>query len=201
MNKKEIIENLKSLAVFIAIALLLRASVVEAFKIPSSSMENTLLIGDHILVNKLSYGVRLPLVKETVLQYDIPERGDIVVFTRPDDPSTPADESDTNVIKRVIGLPGDEVEVRGKAVIINGKVLQEKYPQYKYGGQFNFGPKIIPENHVLLMGDNRDESHDSRRWHINGEPSPFLPATRIKGRAFVIYWNLNHLERMFDVIH
>lgn len=199
-NLQDRSENLVSIGLFVALALVLRASVVEAFKIPSSSMEKTLLIGDHILVNKLSYGLRLPLQESPLWRYSEPVRGDIVVFTRPDDPLTPEDESETNIIKRVIGLPGDMVEVRGMAVRINGRELVETYPQWRYGGQYDFGPSVVPPDHVLLMGDNRDESYDSRRWQLAGRPSPFLPEERIKGRAFVIYWNLNHLDRIFDVL-
>ncbi|MDD2942269.1 MAG: signal peptidase I [bacterium] len=201
MNKKSLIENAKSLALFITIALLLRVSVVEAYKIPSSSMESTLLIGDHLLVSKLSYGLRIPFMEESPWIFDTPKRGDIVVFTKPDDPLTEEDESDTNVIKRVIGIPGDEVEVRGKAVIVNGKVLEEKYAQWKYGGRVDFGPETIPENHVLLMGDNRDESFDGRLWTLAGKKAPFLDIARIKGRALVIYWNAQHLTRIFSTIH
>ena len=100
----EVISLVKSLAIFFGIAFMLRASVVEAFKIPSSSMEPTLQIGDHILVNKLSYGIRLPLKIETLFDFREPKRGDVVVFTLPEDGST-------NIIKRVIGLPGDVVQV------------------------------------------------------------------------------------------
>ena len=124
----EVFGLVKSLVIFLSIALFLRASVVEAFKIPSSSMKPTLQIGDHILVNKLSYGLRAPLVNETLVQYRSPKRGDVVVFTRPDDPNTPEiDEADTNIIKRVIGLPGDKIEVNGTRVLINEKALHEDY--------------------------------------------------------------------------
>lgn len=201
MNKKSLIENAKSLTLFIAVALLLRVSVVEAYKIPSSSMESTLLIGDHLLVSKLSYSLRIPFMDESPWVFDTPERGDIVVFTKSDDPLTEENESNINVIKRVIGLPGDEVEVRGKAVIVNGKVLEENYTQWKYGGRVDFGPETVPEGHVLLMGDNRDESHDGRLWTLAGKKAPFLDIARIKGRALVIYWNAHRLSRIFSIIH
>src|SRR5690606_18672479 len=104
------------LALFLLAAFVLRASVVEAFKIPSGSMIPTLAIKDHILVSKLSYGLRLPFMNETVMQLSMPQRGDIVVFTRPDDELTAEDETETNIIKRVIGLPGEIVEVRNTKV-------------------------------------------------------------------------------------
>ena len=195
---KEFLSFLKSLTIFLAIALVLRASVVEAFRIPSSSMESTLTIGDHILVNKLSYGIRLPLIATTIFEFDKPGRGDIVVFTLPDDPKTPEDESDMNIIKRVVGLPGDVVEVRGTNVMINGKFLEhdDEHAQWLLGGIKDFGPVRIPDHHVLLLGDNRDFSRDSRYWN-----DPFLDISRIKGRAFVIYWNSRwRLDRIFDVI-
>lgn len=195
---RELLSLLNTLVVLFVVAWLLRASVVEAFKIPSASMEPTLEIGDHILVNKLSYGIRLPLLEETLVPFRSPERGDIVVFTLPDDPITPGKESDTNIIKRVIGLPGDTIEVRGRRVIINGEVYDEdeRYARWLRGGVMDFGPEVVPEGKVLLLGDNRDESRDSRFW-----PDHFLDIARIKGRAFIIYWNSAfYFKRMFDII-
>lgn len=181
---------LRSILTFVVIAFMLRASVVEAFKIPSTSMVPTLEVGDHILVNKLSYGLRLPFKAETVFEYREPQRGDVVVFTLPDDPST-------NIIKRVIGLPGDEVEIRGTKLYINGSLYEEdkKHAIWVNGGRHDFGPVNVPEHHVLLLGDNRDQSRDARLW-----PETFLDMSRIKGRAFVVYWNLAALGRMFDII-
>lgn len=194
----EIISLIKSVALFLCIAFFLRASVVEAFKIPSSSMVPTLEIGDHIFVNKLSYGLRLPFKTETVVQFREPKRGDVVVFTLPDNPNTPQDEADTNIIKRIVGLPGDEVAVRGENVYINGEIWEEdKEFAVWQGGNTPFGPEIVPAGHVLLLGDNRDHSRDSRFWE-----DPFLDIERIKGRAFLIYWNsLLIFNRMFNVIH
>lgn len=192
----EFISLTKSIAVFLAIAFMLRASVVEAFKIPSSSMEPTLRIGDHILVNKLSYGFRLPLIKETLSLFREPKRGDVVVFTLPDDSATPEiDESDTNIIKRVIGLPGDTVEVRGMSVYINGQLYSDETAKWLESGRKNFGPVSVPPGRVLLLGDNRDYSKDSRYWK-----DPFLDIHRIKGKAFIIYWSWFAFTRMFDII-
>ena len=178
---------------------MLRASVVEAFKIPSSSMEPPLEIGDHILVNKLSYGLRVPFVAESLFNFRQPKRKDVVVFTRPDDPTTSdVDETDTNIIKRVIGLPGDEVTIRGTKVYINGHIFDDddKYAIWVRGGTKDFGPEKVPADKVLVLGDNRDQSKDGRYW----EGDHFLSTSRIKGRAFLIYWNLASLKRMFSVI-
>lgn len=196
----EFFSLIKSITVFLAIAFMLKGSVVEAFKIPSSSMQPTLEIGDHILVNKLSYGFRLPFVAKTLFEYRSPQRGDVVVFTLPDDSNTPeADESETNIIKRVIGTPGDRVMVRGTKLYINGQVYEkdEDYAIWIAGGKKNFGPVTVPPGKVLLLGDNRDASKDSRFWN-----DPFLDMNRIKGRAFIIYWNWPYpFKRIFHVIN
>lgn len=193
-----VVNFFKTIIIFVAAAILLRGSVIEAFKIPSGSMLPTLKIGDHILVSKLSYGFRLPFMTKTLYQYSAPQRGDIVVFTRPDDPSSLENEEDINIIKRVIGLPGDTVEVRNRMVFINNEGLNEPYARWEEGGipEGNFGPERIPDGHVLLLGDNRDHSRDSRFW-----PSPFLEMSRIKGRALVVYWSWDSLSRIGTVLH
>jgi len=201
----ETISFFKTLAIFLLIAFVLRASVVEAYKIPSGSMIPTLRIGDHILVNKLSYGFRLPVgvgfpfrvIDIMVWKYSSLSRGDVVVFTRPDEPGTYEDESEINIIKRVVGLPGDLVEVRGASLYLNGKLSEEPYARWLENGipEGDFGPERVPEGHVLLLGDNRDHSKDSRFWSY-----PFLEQSRIKGRAFVIYWSWDNLGRIFNII-
>lgn len=195
----EVISFVKTLAALIAIAVVLRGTVIEAFKIPSGSMIPTLRIGDHILVSKLSYGIRLPFMTSMVYQYAEPKRGDIVVFTRPDDPATPdEDDSSINIIKRVIGLPGEEVEIVGTKVIVNGRPIDEPYAVWDEGGVKSWGPEKIPAGHVLLMGDNRDHSKDSRYW-----TNPFLDIKRIKGRALVIYWtwDTSRFGRIGSILH
>ena len=190
-EKEDFWSVVKSLAFFIALALFFRASALAAYKIPSGSMEDTLKIGDHIFVNKLIYGFRLPFMEKTIVDYNMPKRGDVVVFTLPEDPST-------DIIKRVIGLPNDQVEVRGTSVYINGeKYLEdEKYAIWRDGGVKDFGPMIVPKDTVLLLGDNRDKSRDARFWSY-----PFLSRNRIVGNAFVIWWNWsNPIDRMFRVI-
>lgn len=179
-TRDEIVSFIKTVALFLVLALFLRASVVEAFKIPSASMVPTLRIGDHILVSKLSYGIRLPLLSKAVYQFAEPRRGDIVVFTRDDDP-------DTNIIKRVAAIPGDLVEVRNTKLLINNQLQYEPYARYELNGIKNFGPERVPAGHVFMLGDNRDHSRDSRFW----DDTPWLSIENVKGRALIIYWSFD----------
>ncbi len=189
---------IKTFIIFILIALALRASVVEAYKIPSGSMLPTLQIGDHILVTKFNYAIRppLPLIRDSLYVFRQPKRGDIVVFTRVDnEETTNEDESDKNIIKRVIGLPGEKLEVLSGKVFIDGKELIEPYAVWTDGGLGNFGPYKVPADHVLVLGDNRDQSKDSRFWH-----NPYLPIKLIKGQAQMVYFNINKLNRIGTMI-
>jgi len=190
IDKGEVFSFLRTLVILVIAAMFLRGSLVEAFKIPSGSMKPTLKEGDHILVSKFSYGFRLPFISKTLYRYGMPQRGDIVVFTRPDD-------SSTNIIKRVIGLPGDTVEVQGTKVSINGTYYPEEYARWVHGGIFdgNFGPAKVPENKILLLGDNRDESKDSRFWS-----DPFLDLELVKGRALIVYWSWDSMGRIGTLI-
>lgn len=193
-SPNELISSVKSIVSLIVIVILLRGTVVEPFRIPSGSMIPTLRPGDHILVWKPSYSLRLPFFIHSIFDFRLPKRGDVVVFTRPDDPvTTLEDESSINVIKRVIGLPGDTLEVRNMRVYINNQPLNEEYARWVEGGprEGEFGPVTIPAGHVMVLGDNRDQSKDSRFW-----PSPFLDVTRIKGRAFIIYWSWESPRRI-----
>lgn len=192
--KAEIYSFVRTLVVILGLALVLRVCVVEPFKIPSASMVPTLQIGDFILVLKFKYGLRLPLVTNSAITWDQPKRGDVVVFTRPDDPnSSEEDDSKINIIKRVVALPGETVSVRGAQVYINGEPLSEPYARWSEGGNLegNFGPETIPEGHILLLGDNRDHSKDSRFW-----TDPFLDMKRVKGRAVLIFWSWDDLFRI-----
>lgn len=206
---EELRSFLKTIVIIVVLALFVRVSFVEAYKIPSGSMIPTLQIGDYILVNKLSFGIRvpktlrwpqgfeLPWEDSFILRYSMPVRGDIVVFTRADDPVTLEDESRTNLIKRVIGLPGEEVEVRGTSVFINGALIKEDYARWIEGGPiFNsFGPQVVPEDSILLLGDNRDNSRDSRFWS-----DPFIPIDRVKGKAVIVYWSLYDWKRIGHLV-
>ena len=183
--------------IFIAfvLAIFIRAFAVQAYKIPSGSMIPTLLVGDYILVNRLSYGLRIPYYKY-ILRWGEIKRGDIIVFVFPEDPSK-------DFIKRVIALPGETIEIRKKKIYINGKEIEDKWGFFRddYFGppRDDFGPFQVPQGHVFVMGDNRDESNDSRFWGpVNIE--------NIKGKAFIIYFSWDPYEksirfsRIFSII-
>ncbi len=199
-------EYLEAIIWALILAMIIRTFAVQAFKIPSGSMKPTLLIGDHLLVSKSSYGIKLPFTDQTIIPVGDPERGDIVVFRFPED-------RDKDFIKRIIGLPGDRVEVKNKEVFINGKRISEPWAHYNdrlvlpAGVQPRdyFGPVEVPEGHYFVMGDNRDESYDSRFWF--GGKGGFVPRNDILGKAFIIYWSWKgdsfgvRLERVGDIIH
>ena len=176
-------ENVEAILVAILIALFIRTFVVQAFKIPSGSMKQTLQIGDHILVNKFIFGVKMPYWNKTILPLKTPQRGDIIVFKYPVDPSK-------DFIKRVIGVGGDVVESRDKQLYVNHKQVNHKFgvhtdPRILSGAnkpRDNFGPLTVPENALFVMGDNRDESYDSRFWG-------FVDLKAVNGKAFIIYWS------------
>jgi signal peptidase I len=194
----EFVSFTRTLVVILALAFGIRTTIVEPFKIPSGSMIPTLEVGDYILVLKFWYGLRVPFVEKPLVTWRHPSRGDVVVFTRPDDPNTPhEDDSAIHIIKRVIGLPGDTIAIRGGHVTINGAPLNEPYAQWAEGGSpdGDFGPATIPAGKIMLLGDNRDRSKDSRFW-----TDPFLDESRIKGRAVVIFWSWDSFSRIFNVI-
>ncbi|MES0446112.1 MAG: signal peptidase I [Desulfobacterales bacterium] len=182
-KKSSLRENIEAILVAIVLALFIRTFIIQAFKIPSGSMKQTLQIGDHILVNKFIYGIKLPFLMTTIVPIKNPERGDIVVFKFPEDP-------DKDFIKRVIGIAGDVVECRDKQVYINHKRLNHDYGIHTdsniiSGGvqpRDNFGPVVVPENSLFVMGDNRDHSYDSRFWG-------FVDLKALRGKALIIYWS------------
>jgi len=189
-TKKHVIrEYAESIVIAVVMALIIKAFVIQAFKIPSGSMIPTLKIGDHILVNKFIYGTKLPFSDRIIIPLRRPNRGDIIVFKFPDDEKK-------DFIKRVIGLPGDLVEIKGKKVYINGSPIDDSYAVhsdpmlYPSGIQprDNFGPLTVPQDSYFVMGDNRDFSLDSRYWG-------FVKLNKIKGKAFIIYWSWNGEER------
>ncbi len=179
-------EYAESIVIAILIALFIRAFVVQAFKIPSGSMEPTLLIGDHLLVNKFTYGIKLPFIDKKVLVFKTPEREDVIVFIFPKDKTK-------DFIKRVVGVPGDTVEIRKKKIYINGKLWNDSHGVYRDSEvtslepRDNFGPIVVPPEHVMVMGDNRDRSYDSRFWG-------FVPFDQIKGKALILYWSWDKLS-------
>ena len=243
--RKVIWDNVVSLGSALLLVLVIRSSVIEAFKIPSGSMIPTLLVGDQIFVNKFAYGLRVPLtdwIGDKPLYFfknKGPERGDIIVFKYPVDP-------DVYFIKRVVGVPGDRIEMREKVVYINGKPFDRKplskeqvdriyekwlheseseYPKERmaiYEDRFdretatimvdkqslmsvNFESVTVPEGNYFVMGDNRDNSKDSRFWG-------FVPFENIKGKAFVVWLSLwidfddlsrstQHFDRIGTILH
>ncbi len=203
---KKTLKFIKSIVIALIIALIIRAFIVQAFRIPSSSMENSLLIGDHIMVCKFIYGVRLPVLNVKIIPISKPKRGDIIVFKWPPNPKVA-------FIKRCIGLPGDEIKIVNKTVYVNGKLLIDPYTKfidshiYPYyttnvsadtisGSRDNFGPVKVPPHHYFMMGDNRDNSLDSRYWG-------FVPEKDILGKAFIVYfsWNKRYAVRWHRFFH
>ncbi|MGV7220634.1 MAG: signal peptidase I [Nitrospinales bacterium] len=184
--------------IFIVLVLfiLFRTFAFQAFKIPSGSMKDTLLIGDHILATKFNYGIHIPneipflrnkLFDDYTLFQKIPERNDIIIFKFPKN-------EERDFIKRVIGLPGEMIEIRSQKVFIDGKALDENFTRHdEPQGDFlyprdDLGPFRIPEGHVFVMGDNREYSHDSRFWGV-------LNLKNIRGKAQLIYWSWDRDKR------
>lgn len=182
-KKSGLRENIEAILVAIVLALFIRTFVVQAFKIPSGSMKPTLQIGDHILVNKFIYGIKIPYWRKTIIPVKKPKRSDIVVFKFPEDPSK-------DFIKRVVGIAGDVVEIRNKKVYVNHKPLKVDYGVNRESMIYpaniqprdNFGPVTVPPDSLFVMGDNRDHSYDSRFWG-------FVKHKALKGKAFIIYWS------------
>ena len=181
-------EYFESICVAVILALFARTFIVQAFKIPTGSMENNLLVGDHLLVNKFVVGPTLTGLEDALLPVDAIARGDILVFKYPEEP-------ERDFIKRVIGLPGETVELRNKTVYIDGAPLDEPYVRYlvppredpaehddTFDLRFTFGPVTVPEGQYFMMGDNRDNSEDSRYWG-------FMPREYVKGKALFVYFS------------
>jgi signal peptidase I len=176
MEKKSSTRELvESIIIALVLALIIRTFVVQAFKIPSGSMLNTLLIGDQILVNKFIY------------KFKEPQRGDIIVFKYPRDERK-------DFVKRLIGLSGEKIEIVNNQVYINGRPLKEPYAIFQGipGAKENYGPRIIPKGYLFVMGDNRYNSADSREWG-------FLDRNKLKGKAFMIYWSWDPNKGWLDI--
>jgi signal peptidase I len=184
-RKSVVREYAEAIAIAILLALVIRTVIVQAFTIPSGSMMDTLLVGDYILVNKFLYGPDIPLTDWHTPALRDPHRGDIIVFKYPQDEKR-------DFIKRIIGTPGDEVQVKGHQVLVNGKALVEPYvkfadaafsrPSAYCGYAYACEPTLVPADSYFVMGDNRDNSQDSRYWG-------FVKRDKIKGKAFLIYWS------------
>ena len=189
-------EYFESLVIAVILALFVRTWVFQAFKIPSGSMEPNLLIGDHLIVNKMAFAPTATAVERAVLPRRAIRRGDIIVFKSPEEP-------DRDLIKRVIGLPGDRLELRRKRMYVNGNRIDEPYVQFlepladdapsKPGDlREEYGPVTVPDGQYFMMGDNRDNSQDSRYWG-------FLPMSYVKGRALFIYFSADASRSIVDL--
>ncbi len=191
-RKSKFQEYAEAIVIAILIALFIRTFVVQAFKIPSGSMKPTFQIGDHILVSKFIYGIKIPFVRKTIIPINDPKRGDIVVFIYPEDRSK-------DFIKRVIGIGGDTIEIRNKKIFLNGAPYSDSYGVYSDNLIFpgsvqprdNLKLLTVPPGTIFVMGDNRDQSYDSRFWG-------FVDLKDVMGKAFMIYWSWdkeNHTVR------
>lgn len=187
-------EYLEAAVIAVILALFIRTFAVQAFKIPSGSMEPTLLVGDHILVNKFLYGIKIPFINKTLIPISHPQRDDVIVFIYPVDTSK-------DFIKRVIGLPGDKIEIIDRKIYINDEPYSDRHGIYSdYGknsqqsqAKHHMKSIMVPEGHLFVMGDNRNHSYDSRFWG-------FVPLSSVKGKAFIIYWSWPHWKRFLHVI-
>ncbi len=200
-TKSTVREYAEACLTALLVALLVRSFVVQAFKIPSGSMLPTLQVGDHILVNKFIYGVRVPFLDTYLIPVSAPNRGDVVVFIYPVDPSK-------DFIKRVVGVAGDVVQIRDKHVYINGAPWEDPHAYFAEGDarersgspRDNFGPVAVPPHHLFVLGDNRDRSYDSRFWG-------FVDLDEVRGKAFMIYWSWDgsdhwvRWDRVGELIH
>lgn len=231
-EKSVVREYTEAIIVAVLLALFIRTFVVQAFKIPSGSMLPTLQIGDHLLVNKFAYGIYIPdkinlwrgiyipipFVDSPYCIFDLsdPDRGDVIVFRYPE-------ERDTDYIKRVIGVSGDKIEIQDKVVYVNGKQMDDQHAHFsseevlartskqlnifKRGpNKDNFGPILVPDGKLFVMGDNRDNSYDSRFWG-------YVDEDEVRGKAFMIYWSWEmkgsfmqrltsiRFSRIGDIIH
>ena len=187
-HKSTVREYFESIVVAVILALFIRTFVVQAFKIPTGSMEPNLLVGDHLLVNKFVFAPTVSGLERTLLPMRPIVRGDVVVFKFPEDP-------ERDFIKRIVGLPGETIEVKGTQVLVNGTAIVQPFAHFLLPHDPNalvndgdprerYGPVTVPAGHFFAMGDNRDNSQDSRYWG-------FLPGHYVKGRALMIYWSFD----------
>ena len=210
--KSKLRQNVEALVLAVGLALIIRTFLFQPFKIPSGSMIPTLLVGDHLLVNKFIYGTRIPFTGIRVMPFEEIKRGDVIVFTYPNPEKDPS-KNDMYYIKRVVGVPGDSIDINGRQLVINGRPVPLEYEGdyvdersgeeldeyiedlsgHKHDAIFRQGKETtnkgnfipvgeVPEGHVFVMGDNRDNSQDSRFWG-------FVPVENIAGKAILIHWS------------
>lgn len=206
-TKSTLREYVEAIVLAILLTVVIRGLIVQAFRIPTGSMENTLLVGDFLFVNKLVYGSEIDIGAggHRIIYYRFPairqpHRGDVIVFRYPDDPSR-------DFIKRCVAVEGQTLEIRDKVLYINDVPQKEPYVIHsddriiprEVSARDNFGPTVVPRGHIFMMGDNRDNSHDSRFW------GP-LPLNLIKGKAMILYWSWDaergapRLNRLFHPV-
>lgn len=212
IKKKNMVrEYIEAFTIAILLALFIRTFIIQAFKIPSGSMKSTLLIGDHLLVNKFIYGIKVPFTDRYIIQFKTPERGDVIVFKWPEDESK-------DFIKRVIGIEGDIIEIKDNTLTINNRKVGSRYlgkysainasqhdlyeeildnARYsilnKKAGHEDYGPVTVPEDSLFVLGDNRNNSQDSRYWG-------FVKTNKVKGKAMIIYWSWPNWNRFLKII-
>ncbi len=189
-SKSTFREYAEAIIIALVLAFFIRTFIIQAFKIPSGSMLPTLLIGDHLLVNKFTYGVKIPFSGKVLIPVKDPQANDVIVFKYPQDPKL-------DYIKRVIGIGGDVIEGRDKTIYVNGKPFDDRYGFHRdnaviKGSRDNFGPITVPEGKVFVMGDNRDNSYDSRFWG-------FVDHKAILGKAMILYWSWDVDQSLFSL--
>ncbi len=192
-KKSGLRENIEAIVIAVLLALFIRTFIVQAFKIPSGSMLPTLQIGDHILVSKFIYGVKMPFTGKTLIPVSDPKPNDILVFQFPKNP-------ELDYIKRVIAVAGDTVEIRDKKIFINGKPFVDEHGVFKdplilpaeVAPRDNFGPATVPADKIFAMGDNRDNSFDGRFWG-------FVDLKAVRGKAWMIYWSWDVQQPLFSL--
>lgn len=175
----------------LSLAVITQAFIVQSFYIPSSSMQPTLERDDCVVVPKLAYGIRIPFFDALAISWSAPERGRVVVFHRDDDPTTEINEGQGALVKRVIGIAGDEVSIEGHDVFVNGERIDEPYARWSSDTLHQRISFTVPSGRVFLLGDNRDASYDSRFWN-----QPFVPLSKIVGPASAVYWSANRSARL-----
>jgi signal peptidase I len=196
MKKKSIFkEYIEPIIIAVLIALFVRSFIVQAFKIPSSSMEPTLLVGDYLLVNKFLYGLRIPFTDKKIFSFKKPQRGDIIVFIFPKDRSK-------DFIKRVIGQEGEKISIVQNKIYVNDQLVEDPWGHFSEKNAWSrylpsmesFGPVEVPKDSLFVLGDNRDNSQDSRFWG-------FVHLDEVKGKAFIIYFSLDwYAKQVLDKV-
>jgi signal peptidase I len=189
-------EWIEPIIIALILAMIIRTFIIQAFKIPSESMVPTLLIGDHLMASKCIYGLKIPFTDSSILDFNKPDRFDVVIFKSPL-------RTEEDWVKRVVGLPGDEIEIKDRKIFVNGVMVEDKYGFFddgpygkqEFGGHGdNYGPISVPPESYFVMGDNRIHSNDSRYWG-------FVPFANIRGKALFIYWSSNYkAESIFETV-